>query len=46
MTADTFVEFHSGPLGGHNGISITKAKISNDYFWSGMFVDIVDMVSF
>ena len=43
--ADKLVEYHSGPLGGHNDISITKAKISNDYFWPGMSADIADMLS-
>lgn len=42
---EKFIELHSGPLGGHNGITLTLGKISNRYFWPGMVAEITDMVS-
>ena len=39
-----FVECHSGPIGGHHGITATRSKIAEVYFWTGMHVDIANWV--
>ena len=48
MTAEErrqkFVECHSGPIGGHHGITFTRAKMSEAYFWPGMSTEIETLV--
>lgn len=38
-------EFHSSPLGGHSGITRTKARVSAQFFWPTLHKDVTQFIS-